>query len=237
MLGRAATHASPLTPHPSPYEPARLLRSAGRLAPTSMPSPQGAYRRLALKYHPDRNKEPGAEERFKEIAAAYAVLSDTKKRAELRRGRPRRGGGLQRRGPVRRHRLRGSVPRLRFLASTSAAACSTCSPGADEPPWAATSRWTLPFRWRKWPAAARKRCAMGAMHPASGVTAMARPTPSPPRRVLPARAAASRSPHVRMATCRCGRSVPARSVMAAASRSARPVRIAAAAARWRRPRA
>ncbi|MEW6133476.1 MAG: DnaJ C-terminal domain-containing protein [Pseudomonadota bacterium] len=41
-----------------------------------------AFRNLALRYHPDRNKEPGAEERFKEIAAAYAVLSDPGKRAE-----------------------------------------------------------------------------------------------------------------------------------------------------------
>ena len=41
-----------------------------------------AYRRLAMKYHPDRNKAPDAEEKFKEIAEAYAVLSDPKKRAQ-----------------------------------------------------------------------------------------------------------------------------------------------------------
>ena len=45
-----------------------------------------AFRRLALQYHPDRNKEPGAEEHFKEIAEAYAVLSDPKKRAEYDAG-------------------------------------------------------------------------------------------------------------------------------------------------------
>lgn len=38
------------------------------------------YRKMALKYHPDKNKSPGAEEKFKEIAEAYDVLSDKNKR-------------------------------------------------------------------------------------------------------------------------------------------------------------
>jgi len=42
---------------------------------------KGAFRRLARQYHPDVNKEPDAEERFKEINEAYAVLSDDQQRA------------------------------------------------------------------------------------------------------------------------------------------------------------
>jgi len=41
-----------------------------------------AYRKLALQYHPDRNKSKEAEEKFKEINEAYAVLSDDEKRKE-----------------------------------------------------------------------------------------------------------------------------------------------------------
>ncbi|OUT75260.1 MAG: molecular chaperone DnaJ [Synechococcus sp. TMED19] len=40
-----------------------------------------AYRRLARQYHPDVNKEPGAEDRFKEIGRAYEVLGDPQTRA------------------------------------------------------------------------------------------------------------------------------------------------------------
>ena len=39
-----------------------------------------AYRRLAVKYHPDKNDAPDAEEKFKAIAEAYEILSDEKKR-------------------------------------------------------------------------------------------------------------------------------------------------------------
>ena len=42
---------------------------------------KSAFRRLARKYHPDVSSEPDAEERFKEINEAYAVLSDPQKRA------------------------------------------------------------------------------------------------------------------------------------------------------------
>lgn len=44
-----------------------------------------AFRRLAKKYHPDVNKEPGAEEKFKEAQEAYAVLSDENRRKQYDR--------------------------------------------------------------------------------------------------------------------------------------------------------
>ena len=44
-----------------------------------------AFRRKAMEYHPDRNKSPDAEDKFKEINEAYQVLSDSKKRGQYDR--------------------------------------------------------------------------------------------------------------------------------------------------------
>jgi len=41
-----------------------------------------AYRKLARQYHPDVNKDPGAEEKFKEINSAYEILSDKEKKQQ-----------------------------------------------------------------------------------------------------------------------------------------------------------
>src|SRR5256712_14126261 len=65
---------------------------------------KNAYRKLALKYHPDRNQSPEAEEKFKELPEAYAVLSDDEKRKQY--DAYGRGGVSQRNGPEAR--LRGA---------------------------------------------------------------------------------------------------------------------------------
>lgn len=43
---------------------------------------KAAYKKLALQYHPDRNSEPGAEERFKSISAAYHVIGNKQRRQQ-----------------------------------------------------------------------------------------------------------------------------------------------------------
>jgi molecular chaperone DnaJ len=46
---------------------------------------KSAYRKLSKQFHPDVNKEPGSEEKFKQINEAYSVLSDPNKKAEYER--------------------------------------------------------------------------------------------------------------------------------------------------------
>src|SRR6202020_3454667 len=87
--GSPRARARPLMPvaYQDYYEALGVSRDA------SQDEIRQAYRRLAPRYHPDVNKEPGAEDRFKEISEAYEVLRDPEKRARYDRFGARGGSG------------------------------------------------------------------------------------------------------------------------------------------------
>ena len=123
---------------------------------------QRAYRKLARAYHPDVNKDPDAEERFKEISEAYDVLSDpeTRKRydafghdfrqvpegvdpdtwargvrrtATIAEGRAGRAVRRRRRAVVRPPAAKASTSTICSAASSAAAAAAGVrSAGADQ---------------------------------------------------------------------------------------------------------
>ena len=90
---------------PNPYDVLGLPHNA------SIDDAKKAYRKLAKQYHPDVNKDTGAEEKFKEAAEAYEVLSDQDKRAQYDRfghaGVNGRGGGGAHAGGARSRPLDG----------------------------------------------------------------------------------------------------------------------------------
>uniref|UniRef100_S4R6G4 J domain-containing protein n=1 Tax=Petromyzon marinus TaxID=7757 RepID=S4R6G4_PETMA len=74
------------------FDPYAVLGVA-RSAPQS--DIKKAYKALAREWHPDKNRDPNAEDRFVEITKAYEVLSNEEKRSQYDRFGSQHGGGAQ----------------------------------------------------------------------------------------------------------------------------------------------
>jgi len=65
------------------YEPLPDYYATLNVSPTAkLYDIKKSFRKLAMQYHPDKNKEEGAQEKFQELSEAYAILSDAEKRRE-----------------------------------------------------------------------------------------------------------------------------------------------------------
>ena len=85
-----------------------------------------AYRRLAMKYHPDRNQDPTAEEKFKEASEAYEVLSDPRKRAHTISSATR-ASSRGRNGRLRRRLSSATFSATSSATSSAAAGAVRCN--------------------------------------------------------------------------------------------------------------
>ena len=177
-----------------------------------------AYRKLARQYHPDRN--PGdkqAEERFKEISAAYDVLGDADKRKQYDRGGMFAGGGP---GGAARRLRRGLASRTSSRTSSAAAAAAApdapAARAAPAPSAGATSR---PRSRSPSSSPSRARRSRSPCRPRSAAAPATAPAPSRARRRRSARAAraAASSPRARA----CSRSPSRARAAAAPGRSSR----------------
>ncbi len=115
-----------------------------------------AYRRLALKHHPDRNPDdPNATAVFKEAAEAYEVLGDPEKRERYDRyGRAGlRGAGCTSGRPSRRY----SAPSATSSAGAASSATSSAPPPGPRPSGAAACASPCRYPSRRCSAAPRRR--------------------------------------------------------------------------------
>ena len=193
-----------------------------------------AFRQLALKYHPDRNKKPDAEDRFKEIAEAYAVLNDPQKR------QPMMPGAMPVSPATHRRICSGtstckifSVPIcLATMVLVLAAICSTgCSAAARDRRGVRTSRWWPRCRWSGCSAVAPSRYASPGWRNAPAARALARKPAHSPKPATNAREAARNYAGRAGEAWSSSRSALAPLAAAAASSSTIPARTAQAAAR------